>query len=133
MDIAAASWFIDWRENVLRRLYQRARARRPPELGEHRRLMLAGKACRAADIFNVTLLCRLRRCRDWLALPVGRTLAAAAPQASGGRMIRIIDATAAPKAGASARKKSELWRIHSAFDLPHERFGHSRTDRSASG
>ena len=39
-------------------------------------------------------------------------------------MIRIIDATTVPKAGPAARKKSELWRIRSAFDLPHERFGH---------
>jgi hypothetical protein len=39
-------------------------------------------------------------------------------------MIRIIDATTVPKAGPAARKNSELWRIHSAFDLPRERFGH---------
>jgi len=55
---------------------------------------------------------------------VGQALAAAAPKASRGRMIRIIDATAVPKAGAAAKKRSQLWRIHSAFDLPRERFGH---------
>jgi hypothetical protein len=55
---------------------------------------------------------------------VGQALAAGAPKASQGRLIRIIDATTVPKAGPAARKKSELWRIHSAFDLPHERFGH---------
>jgi len=55
---------------------------------------------------------------------VGQALAAAAPQASRGRLIRIIDATTVPKAGPAARKKGELWRIHSAFDLPRERFGH---------
>jgi hypothetical protein len=76
------------------------------------------------DVSNVALLYRLRQCGDWLALLVGRTLATAAPKASRGRMIRIIDATAVPKAGAAAKKQSELWRIHSAFDLPHERFGH---------
>jgi Transposase DDE domain len=76
------------------------------------------------DISNVALLYRLRQCGDWLALLVGQALAAAAPKASQGRMIRIIDGTAVPKKGAAARKKNELWRIHSAFDLPHERFGY---------
>jgi len=76
------------------------------------------------DISNVALLYRLRQCGDWLALLVGQALAAAAPKAGRGRLIRIIDATTVPKAGPAARKKSELWRIHSAFDLPHERFGH---------
>src|SRR3984893_213143 len=78
------------------------------------------------------LLYRLRQCGDWLALLVGQTLAAAAPQASHGRMIRIIDATTVPKKGLAARKKNELWRIHSAFDLPQERFGHFElTDQQA--
>ena len=76
------------------------------------------------DISNVALLYRLRQCGDWLALLIGHMLAAAAPKASQGRMIRIIDATAVPKASAAAKKHSELWRIHSAFDLPGERFGH---------
>jgi hypothetical protein len=76
------------------------------------------------DVSNVAVLYRLRQCGDWLALLVGQALAAAAPQASRGRMIRIIDATTVPKAGAAAKKGSQLWRIHSAFDLPHERFGH---------
>jgi DDE family transposase len=76
------------------------------------------------DISNVALLYRLRQCGDWLAFLVGQTLASDAPRASRGRMIRIIDATTVPKAGPAARKNSELWRIHSAFDLPQERFGH---------
>jgi hypothetical protein len=76
------------------------------------------------DISNVALLNRLRGCGDWLAILVGRLLAQAAPPASAGRIIRIIDGTAVPKAGAAAKKDSELWRIHSAFDLPGERFGH---------
>ena len=76
------------------------------------------------DISNVALLYRLRQCGDWFALLVGQLLAASAPKATRGRLIRIIDATTVPKAGPTARKKSELWRIHSAFDLPHERFGH---------
>ena len=29
-----------------------------------------------------------------------------------------------PKAGEAAKQKSNLWRIHSAFDLPHERFSY---------
>jgi len=76
-----------------------------------------------ADISNVALLQRLRRCGDWLALLVGEALVAAAPQASRGRLIRIIDATTVPKAGRLAKKGNQLWRIHSAFDLPGERFG----------
>ena len=76
-----------------------------------------------ADISNVALLQRLRRCGDWLALLVGEALSAAAPQAAHGRLIRIIDATTVPKAGRPAKRGHQLWRIHSAFDLPGERFG----------
>jgi hypothetical protein len=84
------------------------------------------------DISNVALLYRLRQCGDWLAMLVGQTLAGAAPQASRGRIIRIIDATTVPKKGAAARKRNQLWRIHSAFDLPRERFGHFElTDQQA--
>jgi Transposase DDE domain len=84
------------------------------------------------DISSVALLYRLRQCGDWLAVLVGQALAGAAPQASRGRMIRIIDATTVPKKGLKARKKNELWRIHSAFDLPQERFGHFElTDQQA--
>jgi Transposase DDE domain len=74
-----------------------------------------------ADISNVAVLKRLRGCGDWLALLVGEALAAAAPQASRGRLIRVIDATTVPKAGRT--KGNKVWRIHSAFDLPGERFG----------
>jgi hypothetical protein len=84
------------------------------------------------DISNVALLYRLRQCGDWLALLVGRVLAASGPKASQGRLIRIIDATTVPKKALSARKRNELWRIHSAFDLPLERFGHFElTDQQA--
>src|SRR5437660_715146 len=76
------------------------------------------------DISSVALLYRLRQCGDWLAMLVGQALAAAAPKASRGRLIRIIDATTVPKAGAAAKQQNKLWRVHSAFDLPHERFGH---------
>jgi hypothetical protein len=84
------------------------------------------------DISSVALLYRLRQCGDWLALLVGQVLADGAPRACRGRMIRIIDATTVPKQGPAARKKNELWRIHSAFDLPQERFGHFElTDQQA--
>src|SRR5664279_6023448 len=84
------------------------------------------------DISNVALLYRLRQCGDWLAILVGQALAGAAPKASRGRLIRIIDATSVPKKGPDARKKNEVWRIHSAFDLPRERFGHLElTDQQA--
>jgi len=76
-----------------------------------------------ADISNVALLKPLHRCGDWLALLVGEALVAAAPQASRGRLIRIVDATTVPKAGRMAKRGNKLWRIHSAFDLPGERFG----------
>lgn len=75
------------------------------------------------DISNVALLYRLRQCGDWLAVLVGRALAAAAPQASRGRLLRIVDATTVPKAGTFAKTKNQLWRVHSAFDVPGERFG----------
>jgi hypothetical protein len=75
------------------------------------------------DISNVALLYRLRRCGDWLAVLVGRALTVAAPQGSRGRLIRIVDATTVPKAGTLAKTKNRLWRVHSAFDLPGERFG----------
>jgi hypothetical protein len=75
------------------------------------------------DISNVALLQRLRRCGDWLGVLVGQALAQGAPGASQGRLIRLIDATAVPQAALAARRKNGLWRIHSAFDLPAERFG----------
>lgn len=76
------------------------------------------------DISNVALLYRLRQSGDWLTLLIGRALASGAPKASRGRLIRIVDATTVPKAGRESRRKNAVWRIHSAFDLPRERFGH---------
>jgi hypothetical protein len=38
-------------------------------------------------------------------------------------MIRIIDAATVLKAGTAAKLQNKLWRIHSAFALPSERFG----------
>ena len=76
-----------------------------------------------ADVANTALLYRLRQSGDWLAWLVGQALSAAAPKASQGRPIRIVDATNVLKAGAAAKTKNQVWRIHSAFDLPCERFG----------
>jgi hypothetical protein len=76
-----------------------------------------------ADLSNVALLYRLRQCGNWLAFLIGDVLSSAVPKASRGRLIRLIDATSVAKAGASARTRNELWRIHSAFELPRERFG----------
>ncbi len=76
-----------------------------------------------ADVANTALLYRLRQSGDWLGWLVGQALACAAPKASHGRLICVIDATTVPKAGAAAKTKNKLWRIHSAFDLPSERFG----------
>ena len=75
------------------------------------------------DISNVALLYRLRQCGDWLAMLVGQALTSRAPKAARGRLIRIVDATTVPKAGADAASNNKLWRIHGAFDLPAERFG----------
>ena len=76
-----------------------------------------------AELSNVALLQRLRRSGDWLGALVGRALASGAPAAGRGRLIRLIEATAVPQAGLAARQQNGLWRIHSAFDLPAERFG----------
>jgi hypothetical protein len=76
-----------------------------------------------ADVANTALLYRLRQSENWLAWLVGQALASAAPKASHGRPIRIADATTVLKAGAASKTKNKLWRIHSAFDLPGERFG----------
>jgi hypothetical protein len=75
-----------------------------------------------ADISDVALLQRLRRSGDWLALLVGQALAAVAPPAGHGRVIRIIDATNIPKAGAGSAKLNRVWRVHACFLLPAERF-----------
>lgn len=74
------------------------------------------------DISNVALLYRLRQCGPWLSLLIGQVLVARAPVAAASRLIRIIDGTTVPKAG-GAGSRNKLWRVHSAFDLPSERFG----------
>jgi hypothetical protein len=77
-----------------------------------------------ADLSNPALLKRLRKCGDWLNVLIGHCLTGVAPLPAHGRLIRIIDGTTVQKPGPQARQSNELWRIHAAFDLPAERFGH---------
>lgn len=123
------------------------RARKIPGAVELLRLVLAyclrqgglrstaawASAIGLADISNVALLNRLRGCGDWLAALVGGLLAAEVPTAGRGRLVRLIDATAVPKAGAAAKRGNGLWRIHSAFDLPAERFSFFAVSEETSG
>ena len=83
-----------------------------------------GAATGLMDISNVALLKRLRKSGDWLAALVSQLMSTAVPPAAQGRLIRIIDGTAVAQAGPEARKNNKVWRIHSAFDLPSERFSH---------
>jgi hypothetical protein len=59
-----------------------------------------------------------------LSFLIDQLLCSAAPKASRRRLIRIIDGTSVPKAGKKAKRESNLWRVHSAFDLPGERFSY---------
>jgi Transposase DDE domain len=85
------------------------------------------------DVSSVALWYRLRQCGDWLTKLIGEALASGAPKASHGRLIRIVDATTVPKAGTGGRNKNAVWRVHSAFDLPQERFGHFELTNEQSG
>jgi hypothetical protein len=75
------------------------------------------------DISNVGLLYRLRNSADWLALLISQVLAKTTPKPAQGRVIRLIDATVVAKAGRDAKRKNAVWRVHSVFELPSERFG----------
>src|SRR4051812_13110609 len=59
-----------------------------------------GAALGLADVSNVALLGRLRNMEPWLARLVGETLQAEQPAAAQGRLIRVVDATTVPQAGA---------------------------------
>jgi len=75
-----------------------------------------------ADLSNVALLKRLRRCSGWMEQLVGQLLGGGAVPAAAGRRIRLLDGTTVPKAGKETKKNSGLWRLHCTFDLPAERF-----------
>jgi hypothetical protein len=72
---------------------------------------------------DVALLGRLRNTGDWLSRLIAGLLESGRPPAVAGRRIRIVDATIVVKAGTVATRGSTWWRIHSAFELPAERFG----------
>jgi hypothetical protein len=75
-----------------------------------------------ADLSNVALLKRLRKCGPWMEHLAGTLLSAGIQPEAGGRRIRLLDGTTVPKAGKEAKENSGLWRLHCAFDLPAERF-----------
>ena len=75
-----------------------------------------------ADLSNVALLKRLRKCGPWMEHLVGMLLAGGPKPAAEGLRIRLVDGTTVPKAGKEARNSNGLWRLHCAFDLPSERF-----------
>ena len=75
-----------------------------------------------ADVANTALLYRLRQSEMWLRTLVEQALTKVAPRCIGGRLIRIVDGTSVPQAGTTAKTANKLWRIHSAFSLPAERF-----------
>ena len=75
-----------------------------------------------ADLSNVALLKRLRKCGAWMEHLAGTLLSTGIQPEAGGRRIRLLDGTTVQKAGKEAKKNSGLWRLHCAFDLPEERF-----------
>jgi hypothetical protein len=75
-----------------------------------------------AAFSDVALLERLRHTGGWLSILIARLLEQGCPETAKGRRIRILDATSVAKAGAQAKRNNSLWRIHSAFELPSERF-----------
>lgn len=79
-------------------------------------------AVELAKISDVALLYRLRQSATWLQWLVGQALQRRNPRSMQGRLIRIIDGTNVPKAGAKAKKGNQVWRAHSLFDLHDERF-----------
>ena len=100
-------------------------------LGEHGLRLTAAwaEAIGLASFSNVALLKRLRKSTPWLQVLVARLLAA--PRATsatttggltGGRLIRLVDATVVAKAGRANREAGGVWRVHAVYDLPAERF-----------
>jgi hypothetical protein len=77
-----------------------------------------------ADVSNPAILYRLRHCGDWLTMLIGQLLGATTPPSANGRLIRLIDASTVTKPGPAAKQTNQLWRVHAAFELPAERFGH---------
>jgi len=93
-------------------------------LGEFSLRGVCAWACCAelADIANPSFLERLFNCENWLKSLITQVLAKDSPRAVKGRLIRLVDGTSVCKAEAIAKKRSKLWRIHSVYDLPANRF-----------
>jgi hypothetical protein len=81
-------------------------------------------AIELAHISDAGLIYRLRQSATWLEWLVAKALEGVRPPSARGRLIRILDGTNVAKAGSKARKGNKVWRVHSAFDLPLERFSH---------
>jgi len=81
-------------------------------------------AIELAKISDAGLIYRLRQSATWLEWLVAKALEGASPPSTQGRLIRILDGTNVAKAGSKAKKGNKVWRVHSAFDLPLERFSH---------
>ncbi len=75
-----------------------------------------------AELSNVALLKRLRKCGPWMEYLASSLLSGVAQPAAQGRRIRLVDGTTVPKAGREAKKTNGMWRLHCALDLPAERF-----------
>jgi Transposase DDE domain len=81
-------------------------------------------AIKLAKISDAGLIYRLRQSATWLEGLVAKVLQGVGPPSTQGRLIRILDGTSVAKAGTKAKKGNQVWRVHGAFDLPLERFGH---------
>ena len=71
-----------------------------------------------ADLSNVALLKRLRKCGPWMEHLASLLLSGGAQPSAQGRRIRLVDGTTVSKAGKEAKTNNGLWRLHCAFDLP---------------
>lgn len=82
------------------------------------------EAAGLASLSNVALLKRLRKVAPWLELIVARLIAAQAGESiralTGGRRIRLVDATVVAKASRAEREAGGLWRVHAVFDISDE-------------
>lgn len=91
--------------------------------GGFRSTVAWGAAVGMADISNVALLNRVRKTGAFLTALIEQLMSVARPSPAEGRLIRLVDATSLAKFGARDKRNNGLWRIHSVFELPSERFG----------
>ena len=62
-----------------------------------------------ADLSNVALLKRLRKCGPWMEHLASLLLSGGAQSAAQGRRIRLVDGTTVPKAGREAKNNDGMW------------------------